>query len=303
MKKTQKKKKETLGHGNHWQALGVETPEAFQSAITLPVAHGRVTGSFPAPWPNAPCQKVLCYELPQASLLFTALVGVFPKSKTLKCLSSFPVLTKTVEWIVQVNGPSDAYGKFEGVVNGEAASGHPLCWFAPRFGFEAADWQKPGPARVAFAALALELGRFAAEPIIIRDGPRIEERRAELRVEGRHAEADDPDLTVTFFTDMLRTFFSSFHDHHEFVGKIRRVRPICPRPEFTGWLLDLECLNNQPETGFIMPLYVFPDSLEEGYIPKRGDLVQGLAWLQGTWKEGSSSEITTIWQKEAEEPS
>lgn len=175
--------------------------------------------------------------------------------------------------------------------------------FAPRFGFEAADWQKPGPARVAFAALALELGRFAAEPIIIRDGPRIEERRAELRVEGRHAEADDPDLTVTFFTDMLRTFFSSFHDHHEFVGKIRRVRPICPRPEFTGWLLNLECLNNQPETGFIMPLYVFPDSLEEGYIPKRGDLVQGLAWLQGTWKEGSSSEITTIWQKEAEEPS
>lgn len=48
----------------------------------------------------------------------------------------------------------------------------------------------------------------------------IELRRQDLRREGHDAEADDPDLTVTVLTDNLRSLFSTFHDHHEFVGKV-----------------------------------------------------------------------------------
>lgn len=290
-------KEKTLGHGDHWAALGVQMDDTLIRTITLPITHGNVAGKFSAPWPNAPCEDIIQYELPQDSLILVALEGLFPETNTLKFLSAFPVLIKTNEWIVQVSRPSDHYGAFEGIVQGKAASGHSLCWFAPRFGFEVDHWRTSGLARVAFAALALRVKHFKAKPIIIRDGLLVDQHREELRAQGRHEEADAPDLEVTIFTKGMRTFYSSFHDHHEFIGKVLRIRPIQPRPEFHGWLIDLECLNDEPETGWMMPLYVFPASLHDGSVPKRGDLVQGLAWLQGTWTAPASEEDAAAWKQ------
>lgn len=290
---------EPLGHGDHWRALITLESEDFPDFITAPLKHGHAFGRYPAPWPESPCAELIQYELQQASLRLTAIVGIFPETKTLECLSSFPVLTKTSEWIVQVDQPLDDYGAVEGVVEGSAASGHPLCWFAPRFGFETEYWKNPGLARVAFAALALKIEIYPAEPLIIREGPRVEELREELRQAGKHAEAEDPNLEVVYEMTQLRTFYASQNDHHEFVGKILRIRPIKPRPEFPGWLADLECLNDQVETGYVMPLYIFSPALEKGYIPKRGDLVTGFAWLQGTWVAAADQENVASWKKES----
>lgn len=160
------------------------------------------------------------------------------------------MLTHANEWVVSVDASHDSYGPYEGVVEGvvegHAASGHPLKWFAPAFGTEIEHWRKRRMARAAFAVLAIRMSRSNAGPIIVREGPLGEERRQELRKEGKLAEAESPDLSVELMTDELRTFYSTFHDHHEFVGEVLEVRSIRPRPEFR---LELECLPDELETG------------------------------------------------------
>lgn len=271
----------SLGHGSHWEALGLEG-EPLMQFLQGVVPHAGVVGEFPAPWPGEPCREIVQLELPQGSLAFAAIVGRNNPQQHFEVLSAFPILAHTTEWTVQVDGTSDCYGTVEGTVHGETATDHPLEWFAPRFGIEAAQWREPGRARVKlFAALALAIAPFDAEPIVVTEGPRIDELREELRAEGRHDEADRRDLSVTYETSMMRTIFSSFHDHHEFVGRVCGVRAIRPRPEIHGWRIDLECLPDDTSERRL-PLYVFAAALKNGYMPKRGDLVQGLAWLQGS---------------------
>ena len=301
-RKPSRKSEKHLGHGSHWGALGLGDVGNALPFLHEAVRNAPKVDSFSPPWPRSPFPSLTQLEWPQAPLSFSTIVGRDDAAKTNVVLSAFPTLTKTAEWIVRVDGILDSYGAVEGVVEGNAASGHPLQWFAPRFGFEVEHWRKPGLARVAFAALALRIERFDAKPIVVREGPLIQMRRNELRAEGNAEEADSDDFSVEVQTDGMRTFFSSFHDHHEFIGEVRAVRTIRPRPEFAGWLLDVEFLPDDPESGHRMPLYVFPSALEPGYVPKRGDLVQGLAWLQGSWVRAASSDDVRDWKKAGGEP-
>ncbi len=238
---------------------------------------------------------MLQFEWKQASLVFAEICEVERQMKKLRLISAFPILTKTEEWIVRVDRAHDCYGAFESVIEGRTASGHSLQWFAPQFGFEGKVWHPGGLVRVAFAALALKLEPYDAKPIVIDRGPLVDEERKRLRAEGKIDEARRKGITVEVITSELRTFYSQVHDHHEFVGRIERVRPIRPRPEFRGWLLDVEVLPDRPATGSRMPLYVFPAALGD-YRPRRGDLVHGTAWLQGRWVRRADKADRAAWR-------
>lgn len=214
-------------------------------------------------------------------------------------LAAYPVLSQPAEWVVRVDGPRKSYSPVEGVVGGEAASGHPLEWFAPRFGLEAPHWRTPGLARVASAALGLEVSRFGAEPMVITEGPAVELGREQLRKAGKPSEAERADLSVEFRMEGMRTLFTweEGDDHHEFVGLVRAVQPIRPRPELDGLRLEVECLPDQLASGHRLPLYVFAPALEQGFLPKPGDLVCGIAWLQGTCRGAASPADVAAWQQ------
>lgn len=290
------KGKQMLGHGDHWAALGLAGGD-LSVFVRSATAHGRSIGNFYPPWPKSGFAQLNQIEWMQASLVFAMIVGQRNPDPNWLFLSAFPILAKTEEWIVRIDGVQGSYGAVEGLIEGRAASGHGLQWFAPRFGFEADRWRQIGFARVGFSALALSLEPFDAKPIVVDQGPRVEEERERLRAEGLIEEAERPNLTVTFATDRMRTFYSTSHDHHAFVGKVMEIHAIRPRPEFHGWRLELECLPEKLETGWRLPLYVFPSALKSGYQPARGDLVRGIAWLQGTWKAPASAEDTALWKK------
>lgn len=281
-RQTKKSKPEPLGHGDHWEALGLKGDELipFINTIWQGSRNGR---PMPFPWPDEHFEQLFQTEYPQASLIFATLMGVPRKERVLDFISAFPILGHTNEWTLEVNEVLDTYGPYEGVISATVPSGHPLQWFAPYFGFEADQWRQLGKVRVALAGLALSLGKFAAEPIIVTEGPAIQIRRDELRAEGRHDEADDPQLSLTYHTDQMRTLFSSQHDHHEMIGKIIECVPIRPSKEFHGWRLEVECLPPDEGAEIRLPVYVFPPALVEGYTPRRGDLVQGSVWLQGRY--------------------
>ena len=79
-----------------------------------------------------------------------------------------------------------------------------------------------------WAALSLQVSRFAAKPMIITEGPAVELRREQLRQEGNPSEAERADLSVEFRMEGMCTLFSweEGDDHHEFAGLVRAVHPL-----------------------------------------------------------------------------
>lgn len=281
-KKRASKKREPLGHGDHWAAMGFEG-DALIRLIQEVANAATVLHPLEFPWPGARMEKLVQIELPWKEMSLTVILGKPPEKDELRILSAFPVLSRTTPWVLQIDEVGSDYGLYEGVVKATADTGHPLLWFDPHFAQNATSWRAGGRMQVGLAGMALSMKPYPADPFIIHEGPRVDELRTRLRAEGRAREADDPELSVTYEMDAMRTIFSSFHDHHEFVGKVLRVAKTGLGSLVTGWRIELECRHDDHGTGRSLPVYVFPPSLEEGYVPKRGDLVCGMLWLQGSY--------------------
>jgi hypothetical protein len=290
---------EPLGHGDHWRALGFGDGEIVPFIQSLADCSD-FESVYHAPWPGAGFSNLAIFKWPQASLTFTTLFGISPRTNSLDLLSAFPVPTKTVEWLVRVDEIRPCYGPYEGVVTGTTVTGHQLQWFDPGFHRDKSCWQPGTLTRVAFSAIALRIGRYPGEPIVVTEGALLESYREELRGAGKHAEAGHPDLSVTVETHRLRTFFSSYHDHHQYVAKILSATRIRPLPQCTGWRLEIECLPDSPACGSTMVLFAFTPSLEAGYIPRKGDLIHGIAWLQGRWHAETSPKDQILWHEESQ---
>lgn len=281
-----------LGHGDHWAAVGLDFVERAREIFP----NVRPLGEFAPPWPDAPWEEIVHTEWKLDGLGFTLLLLQNDREKKYECLSGFPYCTAVEEWVVNVAEPLDLYGPIEGVVQGEAASGHSLVWFAPRFGFDVVEWRKPGLARVGFAGIALSVRRFAAEEIVIKEGPLVEMRREELRAEGKLDEAERADLSVTVQTDGMRTLYSTTEDHCAFIGKVLGVEDVEPLPGMRGWRLALECMPDDLKSGTVLPVVVFPPALGAEFVPKDGDLVEGVLWLQGVWMGTPTKKQVKQWK-------
>lgn len=291
-------KPEPLGHGDHWQALGLVDDE-IPAFLEVLLREADVTARCSTPWPDAAYSELVVLQYPQESLSFTTLCGISSEQKSLVFLTAFPVPTKTTEWLVEIEEILPSYGPYEGLVTGRAVTGHHIQWFAPAFHHDKDQWKPGALARVNFSAIALSIEPYPADPIILTEGPFVEQSREELRAEGKQEEADDPNFSITVHTDALRTFYSTTHDHHQFVGKILSATRICPRPEFTGWRLEIECLPDSPSTDSTLTLYAFSASLQNGYTPHKNDLVLGSAWLQGQWLADASPNDQILWHEES----
>ncbi len=284
-----------LGHGGHWFAMGLEG-DALLHFVMKTVRNNSFSSELrPTPWPDAAYPMLSRMEASHASLQIVALAGAGKGGASLTMLSAFPAFTRTSEWVIEIENSTDSYGPYEGTVTASAACGHEIEFFATDFEIEAENWRKPGLARVALAGLALDMVSYAAEPWVIREGPRVEEKKQELREAGRHAEADDPDFHVVLKSDALRTFFSMDDDEHMLIGRIMSVTAIKPLPSFQGWRLEIECLPDKIPSGHRLIVYVFPPAWKEAKPPRKGQLVEATIWLQGSWLGGDPEENERIW--------
>ncbi len=276
---------EPCGHGGHWAALGL-SEQTILDAVGAALERATSTADFSPPWPGDPMHRCLYCTTNEPDLAICTIVGQPQPKAAAQVLSSYPWLRRTSPWKLCVHEVTDIYGAFEGVVVGTSPHGASLQWFAPQFGLEQETWQQcvqAGEATVEVAGLALSMHHYPAEPIVVKTGPVVDMRREELRAEGRHAEAEDPDLSVTFLTSSLRSIFSTYQDHCEYVGKILYLDEVQAPGLPTGWWIQLECLpDHENDQLRSLPIFVFPTALMDGYIPKIGDLVSGVLWLQGS---------------------
>lgn len=290
-----------LGHGGHWAAMGLEGDALLHFVMEAVQNNSFHPELSVTPWPNTDYPKLSRMEASHASLRVVALAGEKSDDASLTMLSAFPTFTRTTEWVVEIEDVTDSYGPYEGTVIATVASGHCIEIFATDFEIEAQNWRKPGLARVAVVGLALDLVPYAAEPWIIREGPAVELKKQELRESGRHAEADDPNFQVVIETSSMRTFFSMSDDDHMLIGKIISVTAIKPLPQFPGWRMEIECLPREQASGHRLVVYAFPPAWKESTPPRKGQMVEGTIWLQGSWFGGDPEENARIW-KESEYP-
>jgi hypothetical protein len=278
--------REPLGHGDHWQAIFPRWnshPEKTQQFITRLCKEATPRAKFLTPWPRPELDFNVIIRLAYESPHFetAVLLGISPSNKTLNFLSTYPVLAGRNIWQLKPAQISDAYGPFEGFISFELPSGACINCFSTHFGEEKERWEnakKPVP--VQMTALALELKRFDAKPIRVDAGPLLEETRKELRDEGKHEEADALDH-VMLSTDEMRTLYCEDTDHASMVGRITGLKKLERVDIFPpGYQLEVEVLPDYDQGWRNITVFAYLPSLG-AYTPKKGDLVQGVVWLQG----------------------
>lgn len=281
----------TLGHGDHWRAIGLDDTEAIALAIVETARNGRVSAAFPAAWPIEDSDRIFQLEVNRGALTFAAVIAEEKSNQRNNLVTAYPVGCQRIPWTLQINGCSDAYGPHEGIICGETEDGRELQWFAPNFGAEATRWRSGGLAKVGLNAIALSVQPFVPQVYSIKEGPLVEIERRRLQEEGRHKEANDPDLSVSVSTETLRTLYCEQNDHHTLIGEILKAEPVILEPDTHGWLLEVQCLPDDDitEAKPRLPVYVFELALMKGTPLKEGDLIQAAVWLQGIY-EGATTE-------------
>jgi hypothetical protein len=290
---------EQLGQGSHWEAIGLPVDAHHISTIChWLIPNADVLGAYPSPWTEDPNKDMILYKLKSGSLHFYAMCQACPEEKHLQLKTAYPTGELWSNWIVQVDEVISMYDQIEGMVSGTAESGHPLQWFAPDFPMEADRWRAGGLVKIGLNAIALQIKPFDTETIPINEGDMLEEERQRLRDEGNLEAAEDPDLTIEIDTGEMRTLYSNYHDHHELIGEILEVYPVeyhFDTQKICGWMLDVQCLPSDMTSMNRIPLYVYPASLQDGYTPEKGQLIQGNVWLQGIYRAPATAEEQANW--------
>ena len=219
-----------------------------------------------------------------SEIFFNIGIGLNAGAEQYVLKTAFPVIKRSCQWILKTDSVLPACGSYSAIVSGRTADGHALQWFAPDFWRYAFDWRQTGITKVHVAGLALSLGRFDKPVIRVESGPLFDRERDRLRREGKHKEAGELKF-VPVSTNELRFLNNTSKNNAqaEFCGKILRSK----KGHIKTWerlpchLLEIEVLPQQLKTSYVLPVFVFPAALENGYTPKCGDHVHGFLWLQG----------------------
>ncbi len=292
---------EPLGHGDHWTAVNGELEDNIERVKEV-VSFGSILGSYPAPWETDSDIRLVQIRYKSGDLYYDVIVGKHSHEERSRLLSAFPGFPGGDPWEIRIVAVHDFYGKWEGVIEGESSMGHRLMWFAPRFGFERTLW-KPGQiSKVRLCGLALSIGEFEQEPEMVQAADLPPDVREWMRGDGRaYGDESHPEAFELSY-DGFRTVYSSYYDHHVFVGHIVGVSPVSSGEGKHGWKLDVACMPEDAHCGKgTLPLWVFSPAIanEEPILPSEGLHIKGTLWLTGEWEADLSEEEMVAWRANA----
>lgn len=292
---------EPLGHGDHWISVDA-TPDETVEMIMKDFSNGSLLGSYPAPWKTASDTRIVQTRYKSGDIYHDVISGKDSREERPRLLSAFPCFPGGDPWEIRIVAVHDFYGEWEGVIEGETSMGHPLMWFAPRFGFERTLWIPGQISRVRLCGLALSIDVFEQESGTVLNADLPPDVREWMQGDGQ-ADGDEshPEAFELSYDD-LRTVYSSYYDHHVFVGHIVEVSPVSSGEGRHGWKLDVACMPEDAHCGKgILPLWVFSSALadDDPTLPSEGLHIEGTLWLTGEWEADLSEEETVAWRANA----
>lgn len=272
---------EEWGHGEHWKAIFLRWDEKYSAAFLSQLYQNAQSAKASVmPWPQQEYASMFRMGYYTSGCEFVLLVGMLPEQKVMHMLSSYPMFAGENVWQLKPTQLTSEYGLYEGCVSFELPWEAPLKCFCPLFGEESTQWKSAtSEVAVKISALAMELKHYPAEPIRVDRGPLLEMERQSLRDEGKHAEADALDH-IMVGTDALRMLAGGATDHASLVGKIVGLKKLEATDLMpSGYQLEVEALPDYGQDWRNITVFAYLPSLG-AYVPKEGDLVQGILWLQ-----------------------
>ena len=154
-----------------------------------------------------------------------------------------------------------------------------LGFFIPDYYRQYSTIRKDHVYEIELAGFAYHLNKFKPQTFDIDRGPMLEEKKLELRKEGK--EDNIASVQVSMNEDMCNIsngFFCDDADDISVIAKIDNIR------EFK--FMDEDCYEiilkfDERGGNMALPIFVGKYKFEEDYIPQVGDTVEGVIWLQG----------------------
>lgn len=267
-----------MNHGSHWQAVFGDIGEVLP-LLQVSVQKGRFIHPLDAETGSPPALKPGDYALiryPEA-LPIHVLAVIRGQEGTHECVSSYPAIADGAEQeleIVEVSPVDDEDADFQALITAINVDGVEIPFFEPRYGINKPQYARGGRFSFQLAAFAYSL-QLAKTEIVIDKGPALEMEKARVAEEG-----GDPSAvtSVTFDASHMRCFFPHDEGDIEFQSVVESVEAF----DFFGkQILKLRLFLRQPLEGAVpIDLFVGEKACKE-FLPKPGDAIMGVAWLQG----------------------
>jgi tetratricopeptide (TPR) repeat protein len=278
---------EGITHGSHWGTL---LPNASELMTILP---GMIKKSVTdAEGPEIPLAELgFCKFSESAGIIYhqdgeettpvesMTILGLMHGKDKLELCTAFPKLKTGTLVEFEVIVVQEWMNGLEATAEVELNDEQRISFFIPDYYMDRKLIKANHNFMVELAGFCYEMNKFEPVTFNIDAGPLLEEHKERLRKEGKSDAIESVPVHMNEDTNnFCRQIFSDVDDDIEFIGKIKSVRPF----KFLG----NDCFeivikfNEERYKGIKLPIYIGAHKLDD-YIPKVGDTVQGVLWLQG----------------------
>ncbi|MDD5470317.1 MAG: hypothetical protein PHP05_00105 [Sideroxydans sp.] len=271
------------GHGNHWETL--YTLEKLTSeVISRDLQDSKLISEHPCvDVVNGTdrSESVYCLRWGGDRIAHDLLVVSNAQSESREFFSAYPVALDGIRHTLELDHFAPwPYGIEAWAYGNVTQGGLPLCFFDTQYYAGSAAYQPGQMLEVSLAAWAYTLQPISLRKFEIKEGPLWEMTRQRRLDDGESEDeaAQAVDIHMTGASIFLPRFGKVAPDEAEYQGVISAVETIAHDGQL---VYRLEMVVARPDDdAFKLAVYASEHVLD-GYVPRLGEDVQGVLWLQG----------------------
>jgi hypothetical protein len=271
------------GHGNHWETL--YTLEKLTSeVINRDLQDSKLISEHPCVDvvnDTDRTEAVFCLRWGDDRIAHDLLVVSNAQSESRQFFSAYPVALDGIRYTLELDHFAPwPYGIEAWAYGNVTQGGLPLCFFDTQYYAGSATYQTGQMLEVSLAAWAYTLQPISLRKFEIKEGPLWEMARQRRLDDGESEEeaAQAVDIHMTGASIFLPRFGKVAPDEAEYQGVISAVDTIAHDGQL---VYRLEMVVARPDDdAFKLAVYASEHVLD-GYVPRLGEDVQGVLWLQG----------------------
>jgi hypothetical protein len=269
-------------HGNHWTALYGDDAD-IEAVVIRNLQESKLIDTFSCvdvTHETERAEEVTCLRWGHGAIVEDVLVVTDTPEQSRFLFSSYPVLRDGIRHTVTVDRVEPWEYGIEGWLHVRATEDEiPLSYFDTRYYAGSAALQAGQQIDVCLAGLAYSLAPATQSSIEITEGPFWEMQKQRRLDDGDSPE--EADKPVTIILSGMAAFLPRSGedcDDAEFQGVIESIATVTHDGN-TIYRLEIVVLRPGDEK-FRLPIFV-SEAVLNGYVPRLGEDVQGVLWLQG----------------------
>ena len=269
-------------HGNHWEAITGNAEESLERFVPATLANGALTeetqfvltrddgGEQP--------ETVIGATYPETPLRCLALISTNSAEPGANrfLYSAYPFCAEGLPNNIEID--SLEADNIEGIVHGSCESGAAIDFFDPLFFLNRGKYEMGKTFEFSLAGLAYKLQKTTVDSIEVTEGPMIDMEKQRLLDENPNADVSNVTSVTVSLEGSCWLYPTKVPDDAEFRGVIEDVGYF--ELEDVGFYRAKITLVADDDHPLAILLYA-SELILNGYVPRKGDSVEGFVWLQG----------------------